>query len=440
MGRAKMRPLYDSLTGLPKLSLLKNLLNDYVLQSSDREFAGVDRSALVYLDIDNFKYLNETYGRKAGSDVIKCVAEYLVSKAKNSNFVSRVAKDKFAILFTDINSNAELYETIDEIINSGCNICSSKYVFYITMSAGVALYPEHGKDIASLMKKAETAIYSARKTGKEINIYSDELQNNIIGQMLMVNELQLGIEKEEFTLFYQPEYNLNTNEIIGVEALVRWPHPEKGFISPEIFIPIAEKSKQIYELERWIINKALQQKQLWEEDGLDHIELSINLSSKTLESESNFQKIEKIISSYHVDYSKIIFEITETVLISQVDLAIERINRLRRYGIRIALDDFGTGFSSLTHIMKLPIDIIKIDRSFIKAIPNGNEETIITQNILSLARDLNYRVVAEGIETQDQLEFLKEMSCERGQGYLLCKPLPSDKLCDVLRQKMIVLC
>jgi EAL domain-containing protein (putative c-di-GMP-specific phosphodiesterase class I) len=289
------------------------------------------------------------------------------------------------------------------------------------------------------MKKAETANYSAKKTGKNINIYSDEIQKDIIEQVQMVNKIQNGIEKEEFTLYYQPVYNLNTNEIIGVEALVRWLHPVNGFISPEIFIPIAEKSKQIYELDRWIINKALQQKEQWEKDGLEHVELSINLSSKTLESENNFQKIEKIITSYKVDYSKIIIEITETVIITQVDLAIERLNRLRSYGLKIALDDFGTGYSSLTHILKLPIDIIKIDRSFIKSIPNGNEETIITQSIISLAHDLNYKVVAEGIETQDQLDYLKKTSCELGQGFLLCKPLPSDILNEVLRRKLVFL-
>lgn len=436
MGRTKTRPEYfDSLTGLPKLNLLKNKLNDYIITKSGRKYTGPDRLALVYLDINNFNYINEAFGNKTGIEVVKRVADYLVSRANKTDLVARIARDKFALLFTDIKTNTELYESIDEIINNGCHASTSEFTFFITMSAGVALYPDHGNDMNSLMKKAETAIYSAKKSGKDINIYSDELQDNILGHVQMVNKLQAGIEKDEFTLYYQPEYNLNTNEIIGVEALVRWPQPENGFISPEVFIPVAEKSKQIYELERWIINKALQQKEQWENDGLDHIELSINLSSKTLESESNFRKIEKIIASYQINYSKITFEVTETVIITHVDLAIERLNRLRSYGIKIALDDFGTGYSSLSHIMKLPIDIIKIDKSFIKSIPEGNEETVITQNILSLAHDLNYRVVAEGIETQEQLEFLKNASCERGQGFLLCKPLPSEKLNKVLKPR-----
>lgn len=275
-------------------------------------------------------------------------------------------------------------------------------------------------------------MYSAKKIRKDI-IYIDDLQNDVTGHAQIENNIRLGIVNEEFTLYYQPEYDLDTNEIIGVEALVRWIHPEKGFISPEIFIPIAEKTELIYELERWIVNKALQQKMLWENEGLDQIELSINLSGKTLESESDFNKIEKLISSYDVNYAKIIFELTETVFISNIDLAIERLKRLRKFGIKIALDDFGTGYSSLIHLIKLPIDIIKIDRSFIKSVPKQNNETVITKSILSMAHDLHYKVIAEGIETQEQLDYLRINSCERGQGFLLCIPLTSDKVSEVLR-------
>lgn len=433
MGKANLKPAFnDDLTGLPELNLLRNVITDYIVLRSCNQYAGGDRFALVYLDVNNFTFLNETYGYKVCDKIIKYLEEYLAAKVIEPNYVTRVTSDKFAILYTGIETKQQIYDLIEDIISDGCHICFTNYVFYITMSAGIALFPENGRDIDTLMKKAEMAAYLAKKSGKDIILYSDELQRNLVEQVQLINKLQNGIEKEEFTLFYQPEYNLNSNEIIGVEALVRWPHPENGFISPDVFIPIAEKTKQIYSLERWIINEALQQKVQWEEMGLADIELSINLSSKTLESESNFQRIEEIISTYQVDYTKIIFEITETIILTQVDLAVERLNRLKAYGIKIALDDFGTGYSSLTHIMKLPIDIIKIDKSFIQSIPYGNEETIITQNILSLARELNFRVVAEGIETQEQLDYLKMASCERGQGYLLCKPLPGKRIDEVL--------
>ncbi|NLJ97532.1 MAG: EAL domain-containing protein [Clostridiales bacterium] len=254
------------------------------------------------------------------------------------------------------------------------------------------------------------------------------------GKTKMVKKIHMGINRDEFVLFYQPEYNLATSKIMGVEALVRWVSPEKGIISPDCFIPIAEKTNLIYELERTIIRKALEQKLEWERQGLGHIELSINLSSKSIESEDDFRLIEEIISSYKINYNTLIFEITETTVIENIDLAMVRLNRLKSLGIKIALDDFGTGYSSLTHLVRLPIDIIKIDRSFINSIPDGNDERAITKNILSMARDLNFKVVAEGIETKEQLEYLQKNFCEGGQGFLLCVPLPPEQVVEVIKE------
>lgn len=265
------------------------------------------------------------------------------------------------------------------------------------------------------------------------------IKNQIIHsfrQQGLVNKIGMGIVRDEFVLFYQPEFNLDTNKIIGVEALVRWASPNRGMIPPNAFIPTAERTTLIYKLEQMIIRKALEQKEKWEKEGLSHIELSINLSCKSIESGNNFQIIEKIISSYKVDYSKVIFEITETMIISNVNVAMERLNRLREYGIRFALDDFGTGYSSLIHLIKLPIDIIKIDRSFIKSIPDSNEETSVTKNLLAMAHDLKFKVVAEGIETKSQLEYLQQNSCEGGQGFLLCVPLPPDRVTEVIRENI----
>jgi EAL domain-containing protein (putative c-di-GMP-specific phosphodiesterase class I) len=270
-----------------------------------------------------------------------------------------------------------------------------------------------------------------------LNSFKDQIKNNVC-QARLINKIHIGIDRDEFTLFYQPEYNLVTKEITGVEALVRWVPSGNGIIYPEAFIPIAEKSQIIYQLERMIIHKALQQKLQWEREGLGHIELSINLSSKSLESEKDFTNIERILSSYKVNYKTIIFEITETMVITNINIVMERLNRLRKHGIRIALDDFGTGYSSLIHLIRLPIDIIKIDRSFIKSIPDCNGEKTITKSILGMAHGLNYKVVAEGIETKEQLKYLQQNACEGGQGFLLCIPLPSYKVTDVIKGKKLM--
>jgi EAL domain-containing protein (putative c-di-GMP-specific phosphodiesterase class I) len=251
----------------------------------------------------------------------------------------------------------------------------------------------------------------------------------------MINNLQYGIDREQFVLYYQPQYDLRTGRILGAEALVRWVHPVEGFITPGEFIPLAEESGQIYKLERWIINKALLQKKEWEELGYTDLVMSINLSGKTLTSNINFDEIEEIISRFHVDYGRVVVEITETASISDVGTVINHLNVLRRFGIRIALDDFGTGYSSLNYLKMFPINIIKLDRSFIKAINENGIDMLLIKNILSLARDLEFEVIAEGIETKEQLEFLKNYLCEKGQGYLFSKPLSIDKLYALINEQ-----
>ena len=259
-----------------------------------------------------------------------------------------------------------------------------------------------------------------------------DYSNNILEKKI-VNKLQSAIENEDFTLFYQPQFRLDTGEIVGVEALIRWIHPQEGFISPSEFIPLSEGTGQIYSIERLIMKQALSQKKLWEDRGFNDIELSINLSSKTLASNVDFEKLDKILATFNVDYSKITFEITETAIISNVDLAIKTLNRLKRRGSKIALDDFGTGYSSLVYLKQLPIDIIKLDRSFINSISKDSRDSVIVKHILYMAHDLNYLVVAEGIETQEQLEYLKKHRCESGQGYLLSKPLPIEKVEEMIK-------
>ncbi|MDF2472336.1 MAG: domain S-box/diguanylate cyclase domain [Anaerocolumna sp.] len=251
----------------------------------------------------------------------------------------------------------------------------------------------------------------------------NELENERNQLSEIAKDIEKAIVKEEFTLYYQPQFDLKTGKITGMEALVRWIHPVRGMISPAIFIPFAEESKQIYALEKWIFRNALQQKAQWEKDGRRHLELAINISSKTLGSEAAFHEIEEIMLRYKVDYTSVVIEITETALLVDMELAAKRVHRLKKFGVKIALDDFGTGYSSLMHLKTLPIDIIKIDRSFVALVPEEEKDTIIIKNIVSFARDLKYRVVAEGIEKQEQLEFLREISCESGQGFLLCKPI-----------------
>lgn len=415
----------DILTGLPNLILFHKMIEDLIAQNSE-----IDRFAIACLNIENLREIIETFGYKIGDEAIKYVADYL----DTSYFTARISKETFAILISDIKTNDYLVETIDTIIrNIRFSDPISKEVIFLSINAGLAIYPDHGNKVTDLLHNAEMALYMAAKNGEEIQFYKDEYHGEIVNQLHLTNLLKKGLDNNEYILYYQPEFDLRTNKIIGMEALIRWFLPGTGFISPEKFIPVAEKSKLIYDIELLVFDKALKQKLQWEQDGLEQLELSINLSCKTLENECNFRKIEKILTSYQLNYAKIIIEITETMNLNDLKPIVERLNRLRKLGIKIALDDFGTGFSSLSYLRKLPIDIIKIDKSFISSISNNNKEAIIVKNIIAMAHEMNYRVVAEGIETPEQYEFLRENYCDRGQGFLLCMPLPEGNLSNLLK-------
>lgn len=421
---------YDTLTELPNRIMFENEISKFINQKTEK-----NKFAIVYINIDNFKYINDTLGYQVGDEFLKYMGEKLNTEIKAPNLVARLNGDEFAIVFIGIQSDELLMEKVEEIKKSIGRIWSiNNHQFFISMSIGIAIFPDDGNNIDELLKNADIAMHAAKRGGKNKTIfYKKDIQRNNLEHIQMANKLQSGIENEEFTLFYQPQFKLDTGEIVGMEALVRWVHPKEGFISPMEFIPVAEETGQIYNIERYIIKNALTQRKQWEEEGFSHIELSINLSGKTLTSDINFQELEILLSTFDVDYSKIIIEITETAIISNVDLVTQRLNRLKEKGFKIALDDFGTGYSSLTYLKRFPIDIIKLDRSFINLIPQNSIDNVIIKHILSLAHDLKYEVVAEGIETTEQLEYLKKHYCESGQGYLLSKPLPEENVSKLLK-------
>ncbi|MBP1755214.1 MAG: hypothetical protein H6Q59_1612 [Firmicutes bacterium] len=418
---------YDSLTGLPNRTMFESEINHYLSQEHIGNFM------IAYIDIDNFKTINDSMGHQVGDLFLTYFADCLRAEIREPNFAARLGGDEFAILFFHINREelVEYIEVIRKRITKTWSI--DNYQFFISMSIGVVCYPYDGKDSNQLLKNADIAMYEAKREGKNrMLFYQEKINEENFRHMKMINNLQYGIDEEQFILYYQPQFDLATGEIIGMEALVRWIHPQEGFISPADFIPVAEDSGQIYRLERWIIATALEQKSILEQKGYPDLVMSINLSGKTLTSEINFVELEQIIAKAKVDFSKIVIEITETANISDVEIVINHLNRLKALGIRIALDDFGTGYSSLNYLKKFPINIIKLDKSFIDAINENGIDTLLIKNILTLAHDLEFEVIAEGIETKEQLQFLRDHFCGSGQGYLLGRPAPEDKIHEIL--------
>lgn len=417
---------FDKLTGLPNKAMLENEV-ERILNVKD-----IKPFCIVYIDIDNFKYINDTYGHQVGDKFLKHIGSLLEARIKSPHFVARISGDEFVVV-TELTSEESIIKNIGLLKESLGNTWDyENYRFYISMSIGIVSYPKDGEDINTLLKNAEIAMYAAKQQGKNIIVFYEEyMDHSNTWYIDMAHKVQLAIDNKEFSLVYQPQYEVKTNKIFGAEALVRWDHPHDGFISPGDFIPIAEKTGQIFRLEQWILENALKQKQQWELNGLAYINLSINLSAKTLISDKYFKSLEDLLTSYDLDYSNLTIEITETSIISNLDLVIQRLKKLKTRGLKIALDDFGTGYSSLTYLTKLPIDIIKLEKSFIDLIFKDEKDSLIVKSILRLANDLNFIVIAEGVETQEQLEYLARYNCPNAQGFFLSKPLPEPQATDL---------
>ena len=417
---------YDVLTGLPNRILIEDEVNKLI----DRN----ELFVMIHMDLDNFKQINETLGHTIGDLFLQYISKKLSEIIISPNRVARLGGDEFAIILMQPIMKDEIEKELISVIKDlGKSWEVNQYEFFISSSMGIAIFPKDGKDYSTLFKNADVAMYQAKKEGKSRCIfYSEELLKDNIDNLKLANQLQYAIKNRELTLYYQPQFSLSSGKITGVEALVRWIHPEMGFIPPDKFIPIAEETGQIYEIEKWIINTALHQKALFEQDGREDIDISINLSSKALASEMNFYAVEKLFSSYDIDYTHITIEITETAIISDIGTAVDRLKKLKKLGMKIALDDFGTGYSSLIHLKELPIDIVKLDRSFIKGIEGDSKNAMIIKAILYLTKDLNYEVVAEGIESIEQLEYLIKYKCQTGQGYLMSRPITIEDLCEKL--------
>lgn len=417
---------YDPLTQLPNRTMLQEEVNKQIKQAQERK----QKLAFIYLDIDNFKHINDTMGHAVGDKLIVHIANILSYQIKFPNLVARLSGDEFAILLVNVENVNHIISEINHIFKYLRRPCIlEKQEFYISASIGVAMYPEHGTDLSTLMQNADTAMFHIKENGKDgFGIFTSHMREKTWHYIQMSNQLRSAIQNEEFLLYYQPQINLESGKIIGVEALIRWRHPEKGFISPMEFIPFAEETGYIGEIGEWVLKTACKQKRKWEEDGYSHIKMSVNLSSKVLTKEGLVSSIQHILKEYSMNCCNIELEITETAVMDDLEKAIEVLQQLKELGITIALDDFGTGYSSLTYVQKLPIDILKVDKEFIKNIINEDKESHILKLIVELAHNLDLKVIAEGVETKEQLEFLRNNGCDIGQGYYFSRPVPASEI------------
>lgn len=415
---------HDSLTNLPNRFLITQRL-EQLLHQGKRDHK--KHLAVCFIDLDNFKYVNDAYDHSVGDEILKEVASRLLDQYAERGILARFGGDEFILVlesFSEASEVAMVAHEIVELLRKPFNVFEQFH--QVSASVGISLYPEDASNANDLIKFSDAAMHRAKESGKNhYQFYTNTLTEQMMQKIKIINHLREAIETEQFELYYQPQINLQTHTVIGFEALVRWNHPELGFVSPAQFIPIAEESKLIIPLGEWILKKACMQMVEWREENLLDGRIAVNVSGVQLD-DSNFQSmVQTVLEQTGLNAAYLELELTESSLMSNPEKWIEDLNALDALGIRLAIDDFGTGYSSLSYLRQMPVDILKIDQSFVRDLPSDNDACVIAEAIIGLSKSMKMESLAEGIEDEKQLIFLKAIGCKTGQGYYFSKPLPA---------------
>lgn len=408
---------FDQLTGIPnKISLKDNLEELLALE---------EKCALLYVDLDNFKYINDTMGHTFGDLLVKAISDMVAGMLDPNCILYRLGGDKFILLIKEFKDIYDIERIAVKLLKGLKNpVDVEGRIFYNTASIGISLFPDHGNSMDELLKNADIALIKAKETGKNrIVIYSEPLNMAVREWVDIEKYLRTALENSEFELYYQPQYDMKTREISGFEALIRWRNDEMGFIMPSKFIKVAEDTHLIISIGEWVVRNACIFLKRLQQEGYEDITVSVNISMLQLLQTDFVNVILETLEMTNVSPNKLEVEITESLLSENFEAITEKMNILKENGVRIALDDFGKGYSSLNYLRKLPISTLKIDKSFIDIISDNEDSRILTDYIVKIAKSLNLRIVAEGVETQDQFDYLAGLNCDKMQGYLFSRPL-----------------
>ena len=427
---------FDALTGLPNRMLFNDRLAQALAHARRRPSSGV---TIMFLDLDRFKTINDTLGHGAGDELLRVTAERLLQTLREEDTIARLGGDEFLFLLTgvaDVKDAARVGEKVLEQFNLPFQVMGHE--LHVSASIGISMFPMDGTDGETLIRNADTALYRAKEEGRNrYQLYAPTMNAVALKRLMIENSLRRALERKELILHYQPLVSLASGEVVAVEALIRWPHPELGMISPLEFIPMAEETGLIVPLTRWILRTACGHMKEWQEQGFAPSVLSVNVSARRFNDSNLPEMIKEVLESTGLDGGCLSVELTESVMMENAEATIGTLQRLKDLGIKISIDDFGTGYSSLSYLKRLPIDTLKIDRSFVEDIPADSEDAAIAMLIITMAHNLKLAVVAEGVETEEQRSFLQARHCDIMQGYLVSRPLSKDDLADFLRKNQL---
>jgi diguanylate cyclase (GGDEF)-like protein/PAS domain S-box-containing protein len=414
---------HDQLTGLPNRYLLREKLNDLVTNAKEYH----ENFALLFLDLDRFKVVNDTFGHEIGDKLLVDIADKLKGIMDDRDIISRYGGDEFTILLS--NSNVDRAREVAQriLMNLSDPLYQSHNEILVTPSIGISIFPDHGDSFDTLVKNADLAMYLAKSLGKNnYQLFTKDLQEKSHHIFEMEINLRKALEKNEFLLYYQPQINIETDEVIGAEALIRWNHPEKGIISPAEFIPIAEETGLIIPIGEWALSTACMQNKKWQADGLPPITVAVNISAKQFFQSRLPEIVQKVLNETGLEPKYLEIEITESMTLD-VESAISTLFELKKIGVKISIDDFGTGYSSLNYLKRFPVDKLKIDQSFMSEFTHDLNDQTIIKTIILMAQLLKLQVIAEGVETIDHVSFLLRHGCTEAQGYYFSKPVPAEE-------------
>jgi diguanylate cyclase (GGDEF)-like protein/PAS domain S-box-containing protein len=421
---------HDVLTDLPN----RLLLNDRLTQAISLARRNQHQLAVLFLDLDGFKHINDSLGHAIGDKLLQSVAERLSACVRKSDTVSRQGGDEFVILLPEVTHAADAAISAGKILTELKKVHSiGEHRLRVTLSIGVSTYPDNGEDAGTLIKNADTAMYCAKQSGRDnCQFFRPDMGFNAVERQSLEGQLRYALERQELLLHYQPKVNLKTGAMTGVEALVRWRHPERGLLLPGQFMTIAEDTGMIVEVGQWVLSEACRQTREWLDAGVPAVPVAVNISSLEFRSEHFLEGVQAALKNTCLDPRYLELELTETVLMRHADSATFALGRLKAIGVRLAVDDFGAGFSSLSYLTRFPIDALKLDKSFVRDIIAKSEDAIVVSAVINMAKSLKHRFIAEGVETREQLAFLQAHGCDEGQGYYFCRPMDAKQFVNVL--------